>query len=101
LALQLTGRQISHALLLHHNLTSALFVDDLIKMFEAKGWEVVNAPEAYQDKIYQEVPGTLPAGESLIWALAKATGKYESQLRYPPEDAQYEVKRWIIWDYKE
>lgn len=93
LALQLTGRQISHSLLLHHNLTSALFVDDLISMFKAKGWEVVNASEAYQDKIYQKVPDTLPAGESLIWALARETGKYEHQLRYPPEDAQYEEKK--------
>jgi hypothetical protein len=93
LALQLTGRQISHSLLLHHNLTSALFVDDLIKMFQAKGWEVVNASAAYQDKIYQKAPDTLPAGESLIWALAKETGKYEPQLRYPAEDAQYEEKK--------
>lgn len=93
LSLQLTGRQISHTLLLHHNLTSALFVDDLIEMFKAKGWEVINASEAYKDKIYQSTPNTLPAGESLIWALAKEKGSYEHMLRYPAEDAQYEEKK--------
>jgi hypothetical protein len=26
----------------------------------------------------------------LIWALAKQSGKFEDQLRYPAEDSQYE-----------
>lgn len=90
LAQDLTGRPIAHTLLLHHNLASALFVDDLIRHFEANGWEVVNASEAYQDPIYKRVPQTLPAGESLIWALAKETGRYTSRLRYPAEDSSYE-----------
>jgi hypothetical protein len=90
LAQELTGRPITHTLLLHHNLVSALFVDDLIRHFEANGWEVVNASVAYQDPIYQRVPQTLPAGESLIWAMAKETGRYADKLRYPAEDGSYE-----------
>jgi peptidoglycan-N-acetylglucosamine deacetylase len=90
LALKLTGRQISHTLLLHHNLTSALFVGDLIQMFEEKGWEVINAKEAFNDPVYLNQPGIVPAGESLIWAMAKATGAYEDLLRYPAEDSRYE-----------
>lgn len=31
------GREVKHTLLLHHNLTTALFLDDLIEMFKAKG----------------------------------------------------------------
>ena len=81
---------IAHTLLLHHNLASALFVDDLIRHFEANGWEVVNASAAYQDPIYKRVPKTLPAGESLIWSLAKESGRYADQLRYPAEDSGYE-----------
>jgi hypothetical protein len=69
-------------LLLHHNLAAALFLDDLIKYFEANGWEVMDADKAYQDEIYSEVPDTVPAGESLIWALAKKSGKFEKVLRY-------------------
>lgn len=90
IAYQLTGRRIHHVLLLHHNLAAALFLDDLIKYFEENGWEVMDADKAYQDKIYDEVPDTVPAGESLIWTLAKKSGKFEKVLRYPAEDSEYE-----------
>jgi len=88
LAYELTGRHIKHTLLLHHNLTSALFVDDLAAMFRDKGWEVISAQEAYQDPIFGEV--TEYAGESLTWALAKDAGKYDDILRYPAEGSEYE-----------
>lgn len=87
----LIGRHISHTLLLHHNLAAALFVDDLIAMFRAKGWKVISAHEAYQDPIFDSTPAH--AGESLIWALAKDSGQYEDELRYPAEDSQYEEAR--------
>lgn len=93
LAVQLTGRHIHHTILLHHNLTSALFLDDLIKMFRAKGWKVIDAEEAYKDEIFKSEPKNIPAGESLIWALTKETGKYDSVLRYPGEDGEYEKER--------
>ena len=93
LAVQLTGRHIHHTLLLHHNLTSALFLGDLIKMFKEKGWKVIDAEEAYKDEIFKSNPSNVPAGESLIWALAKETGRYDSILRYPAEDGDYEKDR--------
>ena len=93
LAVQLTGRHIHHTMLLHHNLTSALFLGDLIKMFRHKGWKVIDAEEAYKDEIFKSEPMNVPAGESLIWALAKETGKYDSILRYPGEDGDYEKDR--------
>lgn len=34
-----------------------------------------------------------PAGESLIWSLAKESGKYEDELRYPAEDSRYEIPK--------
>lgn len=91
LAIDVTGRSPKHILLIHHNLLNALFLNDLIKMFKAKGWNVINADEAYRDPIYQLTPNTLPAGESLIWALAKQTGRYDAKLRYPGEDDSYET----------
>ena len=90
LAYQLTSRRINHVILLHHNLAAALFLDDLIKHFENDGWEIIDANEAYKDKIYNEVSNNIPAGESLIWALAKKSGKFEKLLRYPAEDGDYE-----------
>ena len=90
LAYQLSGRKINHVILLHHNLAAALFLDDLIKHFKANGWEIIDADKAFKDKIYDEVPNNIPAGESLIWALAKQSGKFEKILRYPAEDGEYE-----------
>jgi peptidoglycan/xylan/chitin deacetylase (PgdA/CDA1 family) len=91
LSYELTGRHISHTLLLHHNLAAALFLDDLIEMFKSKGWNVISADEAFKDPIFQQTPNH--AGESLIWALAKDSGKYEDELRYPAEDSRYEKER--------
>jgi hypothetical protein len=90
IAFQLTGKHISHTLLLHHNLTSALFLGDLIKMFRDKGWKVIDAETAFEDPLFESQPTSIPAGESLIWALARQSGKFDEVLRYPPEDSQYE-----------
>ena len=35
-------------------------------------------------------PCVVPAGESIIWALAKESKRFESMLRYPGEDGDYE-----------
>jgi hypothetical protein len=91
LAYDLTGRHVHHTLLLHHNLAAALFTDDLIALFRAKGWAIEDAEAAFKDEIFQSMPANVPAGESLIWALAKQTGQYE--LRYPAEDESYERAR--------
>jgi peptidoglycan-N-acetylglucosamine deacetylase len=90
---KLTGRHINHTLLLHHNLAAALFLDDLIKMFKEKGWKVVNAKEAFKDPIFLNQPGNVPAGESLIWALARQSGKFDGVIRYPAEDSHYEKEK--------
>ncbi|MGH1362730.1 MAG: polysaccharide deacetylase family protein [Calditrichia bacterium] len=90
LSFELTGRHIPHSLLLHHNLTSALFLDELIAHFKANGWQVIDADAAYEDNVYSKVPTTIPSGESLIWSLAKESGLYDHKLRYPAEDSRYE-----------
>lgn len=91
LSFELTGRHIKHTLLLHHNLATALFIDDLIAMFKEKGWEISSADEAFKDSIYDGTPTY--AGESLIYALAKDSGNYENILRYPAEDSRYEKEK--------
>ncbi len=94
LSLEINGRHISHSLLLHHNLAAALFIDDLIKMFKEKGWEIVSASKAYEDPIYSTE--TNFAGESLIYAIAKDSGKYNNTLRYPAEDSRYEKEKMVL-----
>ena len=91
LSYKLMGRHIHHTLLLHHNLAAALFLDDLIAMFKAKGWKVISADKAYEDPVFDQIPNY--AGESLIYALAKDSGKFDSRLRYPAEDGKYEEEK--------
>ena len=90
LARQVWPHPVRHTVLLHHNALNARFLDDLIGMFATKGWRPVDAQYAYGDPIYDRQPNCLPAGESLIWAMAKETGRFEGQLRYPGEDDVYE-----------
>ena len=84
------GHSVPHTLLIHYNLLNSFFLGDLLAMFRSKGWGVIDAEEAFSDKVFTRQPDTTPAGESLIWALAKETGKFEDRLRYPGEDDVYE-----------
>jgi peptidoglycan/xylan/chitin deacetylase (PgdA/CDA1 family) len=84
------GRSVPHTLLIHYNLLNSLFLGDLLAMFRSKGWDIIGADEAFSDPVFQRQPDTVPAGESLIWALAKETGRFEDRLRYPGEDDVYE-----------
>lgn len=56
-------------------------------MFRVEGWEIINPSEAYRDAVYAKQPEVLPAGESIIWSLAKQAGI--PNLRYPAEDGVY------------
>src|SRR5215475_7102907 len=84
------GRSVKHTLLIHHNLLNKLFLDDLLAMFERKGWKLIGAAEAFTDPVFAAEPKILPAGESILWALAKESGRFERELRYPGEDGVYE-----------
>lgn len=90
LAQKVYGRKVKHTLLIHHNLLNALFLNDLIQMYRDKGWKIISAKEAYKDPVYQLEPNIVPAGESIVWASAKESGKFESILRHPAEDGEYE-----------
>jgi peptidoglycan/xylan/chitin deacetylase (PgdA/CDA1 family) len=82
------GRSVAHVMLLHHNLINALFLGDVIRMFRDKGWTVIDADTAFKDPVYAARPQVLPAGESILWSLAKERGL--KHLRYPGEDDVYE-----------
>src|SRR5258705_6239503 len=90
LALDVLGRDIRHTLLMHFNPLNAFLLPDVMSAFEAAGWQWIDAALAFEDPIFRSLPQTLPAGESLVWALAKATLRFESRLRYPGEDDVYE-----------
>ena len=93
LARKVLGRGVRHTLLLHHNVLNGLFLGDLLRMYERKGWKLIDAEKAFADPVFNSAPNVVPAGESLVWALAKETGKFEILLRYPAEDGEYEKAR--------
>ena len=93
LAMKVLGQHPRHTILIHHRLLNALFLGDVLDMFRDRGWELISSDEAYRDPVYALDPKTLPAGESLIWGLAKESGKFESLLRYPGEDDTYEIPK--------
>jgi peptidoglycan/xylan/chitin deacetylase (PgdA/CDA1 family) len=88
LAREVIGRSPSHVMLLHVNALNAAALSDVIEAFRNKGWHFVSAKSALEDPLYSMQPDTVPAGESIVWALAKQRGAED--LRYPAEDARYE-----------
>jgi peptidoglycan-N-acetylglucosamine deacetylase len=85
---KLFQRSIKHVLLLHTNAINAAFLPDVIAMFRAKGWNFTSPDDAYRDPVYAANPAVLPAGESILWSLARQNDF--SGLRYPAEDDIYE-----------
>jgi peptidoglycan/xylan/chitin deacetylase (PgdA/CDA1 family) len=90
LAIDVLGRDIRHTLLIHYNALNALVLPDVMAAFETAGWQWIDASLAFQDEAFRRQPKTLPAGESLVWALAAETGRFKDRLRYPGEDGIYE-----------
>ncbi|GFE80640.1 polysaccharide deacetylase [Steroidobacter agaridevorans] len=93
LARRVLNRPVRHTLLIHHNLLNALFLADLLQMYARRGWRLIDAATAFEDPIFVNEPDILPAGESILWAMAKESGKLDAALRYPAEDEAYERKR--------
>lgn len=93
LANRVAGRPVKHTILVHFNLLNGLFLNDVITMLKGKGWEPIDAEEAYGDSVFMAQPKVVPAGESIIWSLAKEKGTIAKTLRYPAEDGEYENKR--------
>jgi peptidoglycan-N-acetylglucosamine deacetylase len=90
LAQAVLGHSIDHTILLHHRLATALFLDDGLTLFRKRGWRLVDAAAAFATPELNVDYDTLPAGQSLMWAAAKASERFEGQLRYPGEDDTYE-----------
>jgi peptidoglycan/xylan/chitin deacetylase (PgdA/CDA1 family) len=93
LARRVLGRPVKHTILTHFNLLNGLFLNDLIAMLKAKGWEPIDAEEPFNDPMFTAQPRVLPAGESIVWSLAKEKGTIANSLRYPAEDGEIEAKR--------
>jgi peptidoglycan/xylan/chitin deacetylase (PgdA/CDA1 family) len=88
LARKYVGRSPKHVLLLHVNAINAAWLPDVIKGLKARGWSIIDSSDAFADPMYRAATPALPAGESIVWSIAKVAGA--TGLRYPAEDSQYE-----------
>lgn len=93
LGVLLTNRRIKHVMLMHHNLTSALFLDDLIQYFKNNGWDVIDADLAYKDHIYDHLANTMPVSGTLLPGLAQSKGLFDEYLKDSNGDGQREKKQ--------
>jgi len=93
LGVKLTNRRIKHVMLMHHNLTSALFLDDLIQKFKDEGWEIINTDDAYSDHIYTLLSNTMPASGTLLPRLAQSKNLFEEYLKDASGDGSREEKQ--------
>jgi peptidoglycan-N-acetylglucosamine deacetylase len=83
------NRSPKHVLLLHENDLAALFLDDLIKLLNSKGWEIISPVEAYNDPIATEIPDVLFNGQGRIGAIAFSKGVKPADLVQDAEDEAY------------
>jgi peptidoglycan/xylan/chitin deacetylase (PgdA/CDA1 family) len=74
LSQQLQGRDIAQVLLLHHNLASALWLDDVIEQFKNMGWKITSPAVAFTDPVYQLIPERAAPGQSLLLSMARSMG---------------------------
>lgn len=88
LSVEVLHRSVSHVILLHANAINAAFLPDIITMYRSKGWTIISPEEAFEDPVYAMNPETLPAGDSILWGLAKERGA--AGLRDLPKDEVYE-----------
>lgn len=75
LAQTMLGRQIPHIMLLHNNITSALYLGSLIQKLKDEGWDIVDASEAFTDELYLSQPDVIwQRGQSILFSIAKERG---------------------------
>ncbi len=92
LSRKLQGRDIAQVMLLHHNLINALWLDDVIAMFKARGWNIVSPETAFADPVYQLQPDRPAAGQSLLLSMARSLGfdRFEGWERLV-DDGDFEI----------
>jgi peptidoglycan/xylan/chitin deacetylase (PgdA/CDA1 family) len=84
------GRSVRHTLLVHYNDLNALFLGDILDQYKRQGWKLIDAEHAYADPVFRQTPNVLPAGDSLVLALAVQSGKIKRP-RWPAEDGELEA----------
>jgi peptidoglycan/xylan/chitin deacetylase (PgdA/CDA1 family) len=79
LAVKRIGYSPKHVILLHEVDATVMFIDSLVKELKKKGWSIIPATEAYEDKLYLEEPKNVYANNGIVAQVAfEKTGIKES-----------------------
>lgn len=70
LAVAVLGADVPHTLLTHFNILNALYLDDALAALAKAGWQFLPAKQVFAHELYKREPNILPAGNSLLWAIA-------------------------------
>ncbi len=89
LSKKLLGRDAPLVILLHHNLLNALWLEDVLAQFKAKGWKFVTPDAAYADPLYQKAGGP-EAGQNLLFAMAGRLGNFPGRERLA-DNGEFEI----------
>jgi peptidoglycan/xylan/chitin deacetylase (PgdA/CDA1 family) len=60
------GYSPKHVILLHEVDATVMFIDALVTELRAKGWKIISAKEAFEDKLYLEQPKNTYANNGII-----------------------------------
>ena len=90
------GRSVKHTLLVHHNVVNELYLGDILDQYKRQGWKLIDAEQAYTDPIFDEKPSVLPAGDSLVLALAVQTARPNYRV-IRPKTANTRRRTWTAW----
>lgn len=76
LAIETIRRSPKHVMLLHERDITVMFLEDLANEIKKRGWKIIDAADAYHDKLYLEQPQNTFAGYGIVSQLAfEKTGK--------------------------
>lgn len=70
LAVKKLGYSPKHVILLHEVDATVMFINALVKELRKKGWTIISAKEAYEDKLYLEQPKNTYANNGIIAQVA-------------------------------
>ncbi|MFN7730659.1 MAG: polysaccharide deacetylase family protein [Pirellula sp.] len=79
LAVKQLGYSPKHVILLHEVDATVMFIESLVVELRKKGWTIISAKDAYQDKLYLEQPKNTYANNGIVAQVAfEKTGVKES-----------------------
>lgn len=76
LAVRHLGYSPKHVILLHEADATVMFIDSLVKELRDRGWKIISAKEAFEDKLYLERPKNTYVNNGIIaQVVMEKTGK--------------------------